>query len=94
MRGWVTRYDASTNLELDKLESGHVTFGDASKIQIKGKGKILIRLKNGRHQFISNVYFISNMKNDILSLGQLLKRVYDIQMKNRSLSIRYQHNSE
>ena len=81
-------------VELDKLESDHVTFGDASKIQIKGKGKILIRLKKGKHQFISNVYFISNMKNDILSLGQLLKRVYDIQMKNRSLSIRYQHNSE
>ena len=81
-------------VELNELESGHVTFGDASKIQIKGKGKILICLKNGRHQFILNVYFISNMKNNILSLGQLLEKCYDIQMKNRSLSIRYQQNSK
>ena len=73
-------------VELNELESGHVTFGDASKIQIKGKGKILICLKNGRHQFILNVYFISNMKNNILSLGQLLEKCYDIRMKNRSLS--------
>ena len=61
-------------VELDESKSGHVTFGDASKIIIKGKGQILIHLENGRHQFISNVYYVSNMKNNILSLGQLLEK--------------------
>ena len=42
-------------VKLDEFESSHVTFGDASKILVKGK--ILICLKNGRHQFISNVYY-------------------------------------
>ncbi|KAL4195126.1 hypothetical protein AMTRI_Chr05g63070 [Amborella trichopoda] len=35
---------------------GHVTFGDLSKRSLKGKGKSLIKMKNGGHQFISNVY--------------------------------------
>ena len=33
-------------VEFDELESDHVTFGDASKILVKGKDKILIYLKN------------------------------------------------
>ncbi|KAE8735550.1 Beta-galactosidase 8 isoform 1 [Hibiscus syriacus] len=44
---------------------------DDSTIAVKGRGNILIRLKDGRHQFISNVYYVPNMKSNILSLGQL-----------------------
>ncbi|GKD85403.1 retrovirus-related pol polyprotein from transposon TNT 1-94, partial [Tanacetum coccineum] len=32
---------------------GNVTFGDESKALVKGKGKILIRAKDGSHQYIS-----------------------------------------
>ena len=39
-------------VKLDESESDDVTLRDASKIMVKGKGKILVRLKNGRHQFI------------------------------------------
>jgi hypothetical protein len=70
--------------------SENVTFEDLSKVPIKGKGKgtILIRLKNGGHQFITNVYFVSIMKSNILSLGQLLEKDYEIHMNNQSLLLR------
>ena len=66
-------------VDLDESISGNVSFGDNSKTLVKAKGKILIRLKDGRHEFISNVYYVPNMKNNIMSLGQLLKKGYDIQ---------------
>ncbi|GAU35304.1 hypothetical protein TSUD_389290 [Trifolium subterraneum] len=65
---------------------------DESKVAVKGKGNVLIRLKNGDHQFISNVYYVPNMKSNILSLGQLLEKGYDIQLKNNNLSIRDHSN--
>lgn len=80
--------DKSMFVEINEAATGDVSFGDDSKIPVKGKGKILIRLKNGSHQFISNVYYVPNMKNNILSLGQLLEKGYDIHLKEHSLFLR------
>ncbi|TYK18362.1 Retrovirus-related Pol polyprotein from transposon TNT 1-94 [Cucumis melo var. makuwa] len=79
-------------IELDESVGGDIVFGDATKIPVKGKGKILINLKNGKHEFISNVYYVPNMKNNILSLGQLLEKGYNILMKDYSLLIRDNHD--
>lgn len=46
-------------------ENGLVTFRHASKLLIKVNYKILICLKIGRHQFISNIYYMPNIKNNI-----------------------------
>jgi hypothetical protein len=59
-------------MKLDEIIRGNVIFADHSKVAIKEKYTILIKLKDGSHQFIGDVYYIPTMKNNILSLEQLL----------------------
>jgi hypothetical protein len=67
--------DKDKFIELDETIKGNVIFADHLKIVIKGKCMILIKLKDGSHQFIGDIYYIHIIKGNILSLGQLLKRV-------------------
>ncbi|KAL4194812.1 hypothetical protein AMTRI_Chr05g61400 [Amborella trichopoda] len=80
-------------VEFNELSHGHVTFGDISKGPLKGKGQILIKVKNGGHQLISDVYYVPDMKNNILSVGRLLETGYNIFVKNGSLYLRDQRNN-
>ncbi|CAM8994711.1 unnamed protein product [Rhodiola kirilowii] len=57
--------------ELDEKVSGQVKFGDGSVVQIKGKGSVLLKCKNGEQRLLSEVYFIPNLRSNIISLGQL-----------------------
>ncbi|PON51061.1 hypothetical protein PanWU01x14_219190 [Parasponia andersonii] len=79
-------------IELDESMTGNVSFRDNSKATIKSKDKILIHLRNGEHQFIPNIYYVPNIKSNILSLGQLLEKGYDIHMKENSLSLKDNRN--
>ena len=48
--------------DLDETKQGLVTFGDTSKVPFKGKGNIPIKLKNGDHSHIANVYYVPAIK--------------------------------
>ena len=74
--------------ELDETIKGTVSFGDNSKILIEGKGTILIHLKNGARQFITNVCYVPKMSSNILSLGQLMEKCYTVHMRDFNLMLR------
>ena len=64
-------------LELNEYawESSHATFEDVSKIFVKGKGEILVFLKNRGHEFIPNIYHNPNMKNvQYIKFGSTLRK--------------------
>jgi hypothetical protein len=58
-----------------------------SKVAIKGKCMILIKLNDESHQFIGDVYYILTIKSNILSIGQLSEKGYEIKMKYRTLTL-------
>nr|GEX60054.1 zinc finger, CCHC-type [Tanacetum cinerariifolium] len=59
--------------ELDEEVSGKVRFRDGSHIEIKGKGSILIECDDEKQRIILHVYYIPDLKRNLLSLGQLTK---------------------
>ncbi|RDX84312.1 hypothetical protein CR513_34655, partial [Mucuna pruriens] len=56
----------------------NVPFGISSKVKIQGKSTILMSLKDGSHKFIKDVYYVPKIRNNILSLGQLVEKGYEI----------------
>ena len=73
------RKNYSWNSQKEFME---VSLGDSSKPPVEGKGKIKIYQKDGKPEYIFDVYYIPNMNNNILSIGQLLEKEYKVQMEN------------
>ncbi|KAI5385820.1 hypothetical protein KIW84_072432 [Lathyrus oleraceus] len=74
--------------EMRKIEDGNVSFGDASKVKVEGKGTIRYLQKNGLIGSIQDVYYVPNLKTNVLSLGQLTEKGYSILMKERILHLK------
>ena len=59
-------------MELVEGVNGSVSLGDSSTLPIEDKGKIRIHQKDGKPEYISDAYYITNMNSNILSIGPLL----------------------
>ncbi|XP_074364584.1 uncharacterized protein LOC141705585 [Apium graveolens] len=76
---WYLDNGASTHMtgqrtkfkELDEKITGKVRFGDGSTVEIKGKGTVTFKCKNGEEVTLDGVYYIPTLCNNIISLGQL-----------------------
>jgi len=63
---------------LNKDFHSTVSFGDCSIVKVMGKGDIRMKTKNGFVETISNVLYVPNLKNNLLSAGQLQEKGYEI----------------
>ena len=68
--------------ELDEKITGKVRFGDDSRIDIRGKGSIKFVFNGGEKKILHNVYYIPNLKSNIVSLGQATKAGCEVRMKD------------
>ncbi|KAG7594052.1 Integrase catalytic core [Arabidopsis thaliana x Arabidopsis arenosa] len=73
--------------KLDHSVTGKVRFGDDSRIDIKGKGTIAFIDLNGRSRVMTDVYFIPDLKSNIISLGQATESGCDIRLKDGYLTM-------
>ena len=74
--------------EIQKIENGHVSFGDASKVEVKGRGTIHFLQKDGLMGSIQDVYYVPDLKTNILSVGHLTEKGYSIFLKDRLLHLK------
>ncbi|GJX24279.1 zinc finger, CCHC-type containing protein [Tanacetum coccineum] len=73
--------------ELYDEVSGKVRFEDGSYIEIKGKGSILIECDDEKQRIISHVYYIPDLKSNLLSLGQFTEIGCKVVMEDDELRL-------
>ena len=69
-----------------------MNFGNKAKVLILGKGNILIRLKDGSHEHIFDVFFVPSLHWNLLSMGQLSEKGLKIIIDNGVCTIENQKN--
>eukprot|EP00253_Pinus_taeda_P025723 PITA_25723 len=67
---------------LDQNVKSEVTLGTDSKISIMGKGEVKIFTKKGGKKTIADVYYVPGMRCNLLSIGQLVHKGYNVFFKN------------
>jgi hypothetical protein len=80
--------DKSVFSVLDESFRDDVKFGDNSKVSVMGKGRVSIQTKEDSTHNISNVFYVPDLKTNLLSVGQLQERGYEISIKNGVCQIR------
>nr|GEX21436.1 zinc finger, CCHC-type [Tanacetum cinerariifolium] len=73
--------------ELDEKVKGKVRFGDGSYIEIKGKGSILIECDDEKQRIISHIYYIPDLKSNLLSLRQFTENGCKVVMEDNELRL-------
>jgi len=73
--------DKSAFSDLDESFRDNVKFGDNSKVSVMGKGRVSIQAKGNSTQTISNVLFVPHLKTNLISVGQLQEKGYEISIK-------------
>ena len=78
---------------IDNTITGKVRFGDDSRIDIKGKGTISFTDMNAASRKMTDVYFIPDLKSNIISLGQATEAECDIRLRGEELTMHDQHGT-
>ena len=73
--------------DLDESYHTSVKLGDNSKLEVLGKGKIAIRLKDGSLNYISDVFYAPGICQNLLSVGQLVEKGYDLKFNKKGCTI-------
>jgi len=73
--------------DLDDPFRTKVKFGDGRFVPVTGEWRILITLKNGDHRYIYDVFYVPDMKSNLLSVGQLAEKGYVMHIVENKLSI-------
>jgi hypothetical protein len=73
--------------QLDQGVRGSVSFGDVSRVKIHGMGSVVMQDHSSGHKVLTDVYYIPEMKSNIVSLGQLEEKGFTYEGGNGRLCV-------
>ena len=72
---------------IDTSIHSEVKLGNDSKVNVNGKGVIIVYAKNGERTTIHDVYYVPSLKFNFISVGQLLEKEHIAVFKNKVCTI-------
>ena len=92
---WVLDTGASNHMtgirsaltHLDEGVRGSVRFGDGSHVEIHGVGSVVIQGRHQQHKVLTDVYYISKLKSNIVSLGKLEEKGFKVVLEDGKLCV-------
>nr|XP_017224971.1 PREDICTED: uncharacterized protein LOC108201187 [Daucus carota subsp. sativus] len=64
--------------ELDESQKSEVKIGDGKTLKIEGRGVIVFHSNEGKPQKITDVYYVPELTQNLLSTGQLMKKGFSL----------------
>ncbi|XP_058771127.1 uncharacterized protein LOC131644592 [Vicia villosa] len=74
-------------VQINQVAKNKVKFTDDSTLMAEGVGDVLIEKKDGGHSMIKDVLYIPGIKCNLLSIGQLLEKGYNIRLEDKILRV-------
>ena len=74
-------------VELNNNYSSQVKLGDGNLQCAQGKGVIAVQTQKGIKRYISDVLYVPNLTQNLLSVGQLLRKGYSVHFDNDKCEI-------
>jgi hypothetical protein len=72
--------------ELDKSFYSKVTIGNGEHVDVKGKGIVAVETLSGI-KYISDVLFVPEINQSLLSVGQMMEKNYSLHFKDKKCTI-------
>ncbi|WJX11887.1 hypothetical protein P8452_02442 [Trifolium repens] len=79
-------------LEFDEKFKSTVKFADNRIVPVDGKGKVMVHRQNGNHTFVTDVMYVPTMKHNLLSLGQLVEKGFELSTKDQFIEVHDPNN--
>jgi sarcosine oxidase delta subunit len=72
---------------MDTSIKSEITLGDDSQVKSLGKGIVYVLSKQNQKKDIHDVYYVPNLKHNLISVGQLMEHGYDVLFKGSTCLI-------
>ena len=79
-------HNATVFKDLDKTYNSTVKVGNGGYVDVKGRGTVVVK-KNSGIKLISDVLFVPDISQNLLSVGQILGKQYSLQFKDNQYII-------